>query len=280
MHLKEDGTLDPQSVDALTPTELNDWVRARLREEDTQVLEDPRQNVGQYFLVGQIYPQVHPETQANVRRIVRRFLEQLSQEHDDWAGDTAHSLLLLTMDLGERDLAEPVRRMAQTERYAEDAALHARLLQTLTFLGAKMPVAFWKHEAKRNPEQHLAVAFTGLLAHSPYVALGLLADVPLDTEERQAALYPTLRGLLADPDHRLDDIQEAIDTLCQAQALSAETCDFLAAALPELDRSEAQTPTDRYAEPLAVLGVRGLPPEPVSLDYASQPTSPDYTLTA
>ncbi|MEM8599770.1 MAG: hypothetical protein AAGF99_07610, partial [Bacteroidota bacterium] len=185
---------------------------------------------------------------------------------DDWAGDTAHSLLLLTMDLGERDLAEPVRRMAQTERYAEDAALHARLLQTLTFLDAKMPVAFWKQETKRNPEQHLAVAFTGLLAHSPHVSLGLLADVPLDTEERQAALYPTLRGLLAHPDYSWEDLRVAITDCCLT--LSAETCDFLASALPELDVNQTQTLTDRYAAARAVLGVHGLAPQPESLNYA------------
>ncbi len=267
LRMNENGTLDLSSVDELSPNALSDWIWARLHNEDTTAPDDPRQDVGQYYLVGAIYEGLLPETQAEIRRILKRFLRQLADEHTDWQGRPAHNLLLLVMDVRESELAPPIRRMAEREQFARtDEDLHARLVQALVFLGEKVTSEFWKQQIDRNPVRYAALAFSGLLMHSLYQALGMLKQLDLSVTEVKNQLYTALRGLLASERHNRDDLRAALRDM--RTVLPEDTYRFAVCTLPELGMGEAaHQGAGRYAEARAVLGERGFEPEPASLAF-------------
>ena len=278
LRTNDDGTLDVRSVDELAPANLNQWVWDRLHEADLNAPNDPRQNVGQYYLVGAIYPVLAPATQAELRRILRRFLVQMEAEDYDWQGDAGDALLLLVMKVGEPELAAPIRRMAEREVLLDGDApnedQHARLVQALADLGEKVTPDFWKQQVQRDPDRYLAVAFAGLRLYSVYQALGLLCGVEALSEDLKVRVYPVLRGLLRRPGTTLDDLRAVI---CDMETvLSPAVWAFVRETLPEVwneVRNGAEPATtapasDRLSEARARLALLGHDPEPASLAYS------------
>jgi hypothetical protein len=268
LRLDDNGKLDLALVHELEPDALSDWIWNRLHNTDTLVPDDPRQHIGQYFLIGAIYKDLQPGTQENVRRILERFLRQLAGGHDDWQGEPAHHLLLLVRKLREPSLAAPVRRMAEQASFKHgDEDLYARLVQVLVSLGEKMTPDFWEQLVERDAERYVALAFSGMLRHSLDQALGLL--VPLDlTDEMQGKLDAPLRGLLASKRYNRDDLRKILSDM-QA-VLSEDTSAFIARTLPELElEAVAEPEQDRYVEHRAVLGEQGYKPERQTLCLAA-----------
>ncbi len=240
LRITDTGTLDVRSVDGLSPADLEQWIWDRLHGTDTAAPDDPRQNVGQYYLVGAIYPSLAAATRAEVRRVLVRFLRQMEAGEEDWDALPGDALLLLVMKVGDPDLAAPIRRMAEREQFLSGAEAdedrHARLVQALADLGDKVTPAFWKREAARDPERFLALAFAGLRLHSVYQALGLLCGVDELDEETQVRLYPVLRGLLNRQGTTLDDLRVALRDMFTALPptdLSPSVRAFLRETLPE-----------------------------------------------
>ena len=236
--LDEHGRLDVKSVNELDPDELSAWIRDRLHDRDRRVPDSPKQDIGQYYLVGALYEDLSLSTQADVRRAVKRFLGEMERGSDEWAGRPAHTLLLLAKDIGEEELAPPVRRMANDEQFLpDDEELHARLLQTLVFLREKMTPEFWENQLERNPSQFGVYAFAGLRMHSLPNALGLvLNEVDLDDEDLRARLTTEIRGLLAAPRYTREQLREKI--LNSREFVPNEGYALVQRALPELDLDE------------------------------------------
>lgn len=238
LQLDEHGRLVPESVDELDPDELSAWIRDRLHDRDRRVPDSPKQDIGQYYLVGAIYEDLALSTQSDVRRALKQFLREMERGGDEWTGRPAHTLLLLTKDIGEEELAPPVRRMAEDDRfYPDNEELHARLLQTLIFLGEKMTPEFWEEQLARNPSRFGVYAFAGLRMHSLPNALGLvLNEVNLDDEDLRAHLTTEIRGLLAAPRYTREQLREKI--LNSREFISNEGYMLVRQALPELDLEE------------------------------------------
>lgn len=274
LRTNDDGTLNVRSVDELAPPDLNQWVWDRLHEVDTAAPDDPRQNVGQYYLVGAVYPVLAPTTQAELRRILRRFLVQMEAGEGDWQGGAGDALLLLVMKVDEPELAAPIRRMAERGVFLEGNApnedRHARLVQALADLGEKVTPGFWKQQAQRDPDRYLASAFAGLRLHSVYQALGLLCSVEELNEDRQVQLYPVLRGLLRRPGTTLDDLRVAIRDMETVLPPAAWT--FVRETLSEVwegvDPASAAPNSDKLSKARARLALLGHDPEPASLVHS------------
>lgn len=247
LRLNDNGRLDLSSVDELSRDELREWTRARLHGEDTRVPDDPKQDIGQYYLVGAIYDDLALSTQAEVRRALKRFLRKMERGEDEWTGRSAHTLLLLTKDVGEEELAPPVRRMAEGDRFfPEDEELHARLLQTLIFLGEEMTPEFWEQQLKRNPSRFGVYAFAGLCMHSLEQALGLvLNEVDLEDEDLRTRLTTEIRGLLAAPQYTRDQIREII--LNMRELIPEQGYALVRKALPELELDREEFPGQAQA---------------------------------
>ena len=244
LQLKDNRRLDVASVDELDPDDLSAWIGARLHDEDTLVPDDPKQDVGQYYLVGAIYQDLAPSTQADVRRILTRFLRQLEEGDDDWEGRPADTLLLLVKNIGESELAEPVRRMAEREQFYEegDPDLHARLLQTLIFLDEKMPPEFWMRQLQLNASRFGVLAFAGMRMHSLDQALGrALPELNLENEEHRIKLKTELRGLLAVDRYSHEDLREIITDARKHEHISDEAYRMIREALPEVDLSDVKS---------------------------------------
>lgn len=240
LQLDDHGRSPPESVDALEPDELSVWIRDRLHDRDYRVSDAPKQDIGQYYLVGAIYDSLALSTQADVRRALKRFLLELERAEGEWAGRPAHTLLLLTKEVGEGELAPPIRRMAENERFLpEDEELHARLLQTLVFLGEKMTPEFWKAQVEQNPSRFGAYAFAGLRMHSLPNAFGfVLNKVDLDDEDLQTRLTTEIRGLLAAPGYTREQLREQI--LSSRDFIPEDGYALIRRALPELDLEEME----------------------------------------
>jgi hypothetical protein len=239
----EHGRIDLQSVEALSPNDLHDWIWARLHDEDTAVPGDPRMNVGQYHLVDQIYDDLLPETQAEVRRVLKRFLRQLEDDHPDWQGRPAHDLLLLVKDLNGDELADPIKRMARDEQFLEgdnpDFDLHARLLQALVFLGEKVTPAFWERQLELDAMRFGVNAFAGMRLHSLEQALGdALPRLDLEDEDLQTKLKTELRGPLASNRYSRDDLESIFGEMIAHGHLSGDAQALIREALPELEIEE------------------------------------------
>lgn len=267
LRLDEHGRLDVESVNELDADELSAWIRDRLHDRDRRVPDSPKQDIGQYYLVGAIYEDLALSTQADVRRALTRFLREMERGDDEWTGRPAHTLLLLTKDVGEEELAPPVRRMAEDERFLpENEELHARLLQTLIFLGEKMTLEFWEQQLRRNPYRFGVYAFAGMRMHSLHRALGIVLDeINLDDEDLRMRLTTEIRGLLASPQYTRDQIREAI--LNMREFTPPEGYRLLQRALPELElpepaeQEEDEDPDiDPYRASRAVLGQQGYEP--------------------
>jgi hypothetical protein len=231
LQFREDGRLDVQSVNALGNDELRRWIRDRLHERDTRVPGSPKRDVGQYYLIGAIYEKLASSTKKAVRHILDQFLREMEKGHDDWTGRPAHSLLLLTKEIGEDDLAGPILRMAKQEQFLggnEDEDLHARLLQTLTYLGVEATPDFWKRQLDLDASRFGIYAFSGMCLHSPYLVLGqVLPELNLEDDRLRAQLKLALPDLL---DRDREDLHDAIKTL----DLSEEERALIRDALPEL----------------------------------------------
>jgi len=267
IRLDEQRRPDLESVNTLDPDELSTWIRDRLHDRDQRVPDSPKQDIGQYYLVGAIYEDLALSTQAEVRRALKRFLREMERGDDEWTGRPAHTLLLLTKDVGEEELAPPVRRMAEDGRFFPDNEnLHARLLQTLIFLGEKMTPEFWEQQLERNPSRFGVYAFAGLRMHSLHKALGLvLNEVDLEEEDLRTRLTTEIRGLLASSQYTRDQIRETI--LNMREFAPPEGYRLLQRALPELElpepaeQGENEDPdTDPYRASRAVLGQQGYEP--------------------
>lgn len=267
LQLDEHARLLPKSVDALDPDELSTWIRDRLHDRDRRVPDSPKQNVGQYYLVGAIYDDLALSTQTDLRRALKRFLREMEQGEDEWTGRPAHTLLLLTKNVGEDELAPPVRRMAEDERFLpDDEELHARLLQTLIFLGEKITLEFWERQLERNSSRFGVYVFAGLRMHSLHRALGLvLNEVNLDDDSLRTRLATEVRGLLAAPQYTRKQVREAILTV--REFIPSEGYAVLRRALRELDlpdsakQPEEEDPSiDPYRTSRAVLGQQGYEP--------------------
>jgi hypothetical protein len=240
LELDDYGRLRPESVDALEPDELSVWIRDRLHDRDHRVPDAPKQDIGQYYLIGAIYDNLALSTQADVRRALKRFLLEMEREEGEWTGRPAHTLLLLTKAVGEDELAPPIRRMAEDERFLpEDEELHARLLQTLVFLGEKMTPEFWKSQLERNPSHFGVYAFAGLRMHSLPKALGfVLNKVSLNDEDLRTRLTTEIRGLLAAPGYTREQLREQI--LSSRDFIPEDGYALIRRALPELDLEEME----------------------------------------
>lgn len=241
----EHGRIDLQSVEELSPNDLHDWIWARLHDEDTAVPGDPRMNVGQYHLVGQIYDDLLPETQAEIRRILKRFLRQLEDEHPDWTGRPAHDLLLLVKDLDGDELAAPIKRMARDEQFlAEDepdSDLHARLLQALVFLGEKVTPEFWERQLELEATRYGVNAFAGMRLHSLEQALGdVLPRLDLEDDDLRTKLKTEIRGLLASNRYSRDDLEAIIGEMVEQGHLSSDAQAVIREALPELELKDPE----------------------------------------
>jgi hypothetical protein len=249
LQLKDNRRLDVASVDELDPDDLSAWIRARLHDEDTLVPDDPKQDVGQYYLVGAIYEDLAPSTQADVRRILTRFLRQLEEGDDDWEGRPADTLLLLVKNIGETEedekLAGPIRRMARHEHVLgedPDWDMHARLLQTLIFLGEKMPPEFWMRQLQLNASRFGVLAFAGMRMHSLDQALGrVLPELNLEHEELRIKLKTELRGLLAVDRYSHEDLREIIADARKHEHISDEAYRMIREALPEVGLADMET---------------------------------------
>ncbi len=237
---EEDAKLIPESVDELEPDELSDWIRDRLHDRDQRVSDSPKQDIGQYYLVGAIYDELALSTQADVRRALKQFLREMERNDDQWTGRPAHTLLLLTKDVGENELAPPVRRMAENERFPpDDRELHGRLLQTILFLGEKMTPEFWKRQLDLDATRFGVYAFAGLRMHSLHKALGcVLNEVDLGDEDLRVRLTTEIRGLLASPQYTRDRIRETITTM--RDLIPDDGYTLLQQALPELELPESE----------------------------------------
>jgi len=263
LQLDEHGRLRPESVDELDPDELSAWIRDRLHDRDQCVPDSPKQDIGQYYLVGAIYDSLALSTQADVRRALKRFLLEMERDEDEWTGRPAHTLLLLTKEIGEDELAPPVRRMAEDERFLpDDEELHARLLQTLVFLGEKMTPEFWEYQLERDPFRYGVYAFAGLRMHSLPNALGLvLNEVDLADEDLRPRLTTEIRGLLAAPGYTREELREKI--VNSREFIPDEGHALVRRALPELDlpemeEEEATEPdTSRLSKARRFLGPKG-----------------------
>jgi hypothetical protein len=247
----EHGQIDLQSVEALSANDLHDWIWARLHDEDTAVPGDPRTNVGQYHLVGQIYDDLLPETQAEIRRILKRFLRQLEDEHPDWQGRPAHDLLLLVKDLDGDELADPIKRMARNEQFLTgdnpDPDLHARLLQALVFLGEKVTPDFWERQLDLDAIRFGVNAFAGMRLHSLEQALGdVLPRLDLTDEDLRTKVKTEIRGLLASNRYSRDDLEAIIGDMVKHGPLSGDAQAVIREALPELEIEELE---DDESEP-------------------------------
>lgn len=261
VRLDEHGRPDLESVNALDPDELSNWIRDRLHDRDQRVPDSPKQDIGQYYLVGAIYEDLALSTQADVRRALKQFLREMEREDDEWTGRPAHTLLLLTKDVGEEELAPPVRRIAEDDRFFPDnEELHARLLQTLIFLGEKMIPEFWEQQLERNPSRFSVYAFAGLRMHSLEQALGLvLNEVDLDDEDLRTRLTTEIRGLLAAPQYTRDQIRESVLNM---REFIPEGYALVQQALPELDldevtEEEAETDQTQFSEAQHFFGQQG-----------------------
>lgn len=261
IQLDEQGRLRPASVDELDPDELSAWIRDRLHDRDRRVPDSPKQDIGQYYLVGAIYDDLALSTQADVRRALKRFLLEMERGEDEWIGRSAHTLLLLTKNVDENELAPPVRRMAEDERFLpDDEELHARLLQTLTFLREKMTPRFWEEQLERNPSRFGVYAFAGLRMHSLPNALGfVLNEVDLDDEDLRTRLTTEIRGLLAAPEYTREELREQISN--SREFIPDEGYTLIQRALPELDLPEmedgAEPDTSRLSKARRFLGPKG-----------------------
>ena len=259
LNINDDGTLNIGSVDDLSPDELSAWVEARLHGTDVEAPGGAREGVGQYYLVGAIYPDLRLSTKRDIRDILLRLLRQMAAGHADWRGRAGDDMLLLAMQIGAPDLIAPVKLMAEQEIALEppNPERHARIVQTLVSLGEKMTERFWKDLVERDADLYLTLSFAGLRLHSVYQALGLLCDIDLD-EDTQAKLYPSLRGLLRRRDTTRDDLRVALRDM--RSVLPSPVLTFVKRALPEL----RQTPTPAsLAKPLAKLESFGFSKEPV-----------------
>lgn len=275
LRVTDNGQLDPDSVEELSRDELRAWIRDRLHEEDTRVQDDPKQDVGQYYLVGAVYDDLDPEAQERVQDVLMSFLRRMKNEPGTWTGQPAHALLLLVMEIGDSDFAGPIRRMAEDEVALErdDEGLHARLLQALVELGEEMDAEFWERQLDHDTSRYATYAFAGLQRQNLYQALGtVLPAVDLEDDDLRATLYSELRGLLASEEHTHDHLRTVIDDI--RSLLQEEAYELICTALPELDlpgptQEEADRPGETdYRSPRAVLGQQGYDPAPESLGYA------------
>jgi hypothetical protein len=239
IQLNENRRPDLSSIDefaANDPSAFRNWIRDRLHGEDTRVPDDPKQDVGQYYLIGAIYDDLDPETQAEIRRALKHFLHRMEEGDDAWKGDAAHSLLHLTRKLGESELAEPVVRMAREEQFLDgNDRLHDRLLQTLNFLQMKMGAEFWMRQVDVDASRFGVPAFTGMRLRSLDEALGrVLPKLDLTDESLRRRLKREVRGLLSSDRYTQDDLRKIIRDLERHGPLSDEAFNFLRDALPEL----------------------------------------------
>lgn len=271
LRFNDNGRLDLSSVDELSRDELREWIRARLHSEDTRVPDDPKQDIGQYYLVGAIYDELQPETQESIRDILEEFLLQMKNGDEAWQGRPAHTLLLLVMEIGDPDFVKPVRRMAEQETVLErdepDEDLHARLLQTLLELGEEMDPEFWTDQLDLNASRYVIYAFAGLRTHSLYQALGIVPqELNLENDDLRSTFYSEIRGLLASEQYTQDRIQEVISDM--REILQDEGIyELVCTALPELDLPDSaeqlgddDPSAEAYRMSRSVLGQQGYEP--------------------
>ena len=206
--IDEHGKLDLKSVDTLTKGELANWIESRLQGKTADGITDMRQGEPPHYLFALIYPDLDRDSRSYIRHIVRSFLNDMSRNvASSWRGEAAHSLLLLTQKLCEREFIAPIFEMASDKRFfaapvAEPAEnLHRRLLQSLVSLGWKGNVQFWREQFSLAPMRYAGVAFAGLSKIALQHAVNLLPDVSWSDLGVQDQMRMALRGLLPAHDH-------------------------------------------------------------------------------
>jgi hypothetical protein len=195
--------------------------------------------VGQYALIGRIFPRLDLETQHDVCQIILRCLLEMQAGEELWTGDAAHALLLTASNVGDDSFADPVFEMARQGRFrdrvdeGEGVSLHSRVLQTLANLPGSRPPSFWKEELERAPDRHAGYAFAGIRKQSLQNALGIVLDtVDLHNPDSQDWLFAEIRGLLSDNSYTRRELKREITGVLEF--LSPAACELIAEALPEL----------------------------------------------
>lgn len=255
----EHGHVDISSVCDLPPSDLEDWILSRLLGKDTSVPEPTRMQVGQYALIGRIFPRLDLETQQDVCHILLRCLLEMQAEEGPWTGDAAHALLLTASNVGDESFVDPVYAMARQGRFRGETdedngvSLHSRLLQTLVNLPGSRPRNFWEEELERDPEQHAGYAFAGIRKWSLQDALGIVLNTAgLDNPNNADWLFAEIRALLSDTSYTHRELKKEITSI--QDFLPPAANELIAEALPEL--FEDVGPYQRHAKVLAESGKR------------------------
>ncbi len=261
IQLEENGRPNLQSVNEFAeadPDAFSRWIRNRLHDADTRVPDDPKQDIGQYYLIGALYSGLESSTQAEIRRALRRFLRKMQEEGDSWNEPAVHSLLLLIQNIEEKEVAEPVARMARQEHFLDsrpNKGLHARLLQTLNFLGKKMSLEFWKHQVDIDASRFGVYAFAGMRMHSLDQALGdILPVLPLEDETLRSTLGTEIRGLLMSEPYSHDELAEIVNDMKRHKHFSDEAFRLICEALPELNLDAEPVEDSRFDHAREYLG--------------------------
>lgn len=281
IEIDDNGRVVPESINELPRPHLKAWLRSRLHDEDMTVPDRPKRDVRQYVLIDEIYSQLAPETQRRVREILREFLRDV--ESGEWAGQAAHNLFLLIMDLPEepghrRTGEEPspegpvtnprfsprLLQMAKDDVFLEDDQrnldLHERLLQTLIFLSEKADPEFWMEQAKRDASRFGVQAFIGLRMHSLYQAYPVLDSLELNDPRTRMRLVAELDALLAT--EKYDEEEIITQTTDMWDQLSMEAREIVLEGLSEI-MDELPSPGDDHPGNAArrVLGQKGYLPK-------------------
>jgi hypothetical protein len=232
----QNGSLDVSSVATLSREEIADWVRRRLRGEDYLIASDVKQGEPSYYLLASIYPNLDRDSRSYMRSGVAQFLDEMSREEQTWRGDAGHSLLLLAQRLREAEFVRPIRKMAESSVFSDQASrtdyegLHLRVLQSLVALKWRGSPQFWLTQFARCPRVYGPVVFAGLGMISIRNAMQLLPRIEWDDASVKRKMRVALRGLL--PGHALEDIADGVSgvlpRLSRSDRLAVESM------LPEL----------------------------------------------
>jgi DNA-binding response OmpR family regulator len=211
--LREDKSLDLDSVGTLSRDEMAQWIRLRLHGNDRLVPTDVRQGEPSFHLLASIYAKLDRDSRSFIRTAVADFLSEMMGGDQNWQGSAGHSLLLLAQELRERDFLGPILGMAERSLFltcdnTDTNQIHRRLLQSLVALEWRGQVDFWHSAFARSPAIYAAVAFAGLSLISVRHAMELLPKVPFGNGSTRHAMRIALRGLL--PVHDRDLIRREL----------------------------------------------------------------------
>lgn len=168
--VNEVGEIDLESVNALSRTDLGEWIQDRLKGRDLFVPSDPRDGQMPHYLLSLLYPKLSRQVREDFQSIVVGFVRDLLRHRDpSWHEEAADELFMLLNSLlpslsNKATALDLLLEIVEGGSFPANARpdLRFRALQGIITLRHRTDADFWLRQLREGGERYYSVFLEGL----------------------------------------------------------------------------------------------------------------------